>query len=162
MCIRDSHSRCASVRGAAVFALLTMVLTAALLIQALEPLRASADGTADEADLHFRLGNEAYRAGDFSAALEHYLAQRVLPGTKNLGSDKYPATLLVRYRPGPELLSSIFDALKEGGATVLGIDNQSFEGGQASLLRLGLAGPLSTDLRQEIERIAGVLGFEVQ
>ena len=70
-----SHSRCASVRGAAVFALLTMVLTAALLIQALEPLRASADGTADEADLHFRLGNEAYRAGDFSAALEKLYAE---------------------------------------------------------------------------------------
>jgi outer membrane receptor for ferrienterochelin and colicins len=79
-----SHSRCASVRGAAVFALLTMVLTAALLIQALEPLRASADGTADEADLHFRLGNEAYRAGDFSEALEHYLASNRLVPNHNV------------------------------------------------------------------------------
>lgn len=96
------------------------------------------------------------------SALESYLARRVLPGTKNLGSDQHPTTLLVRYRPSPESLSAIFDALKEGGATVLDIDNQSFQGHQASLLRVGLAGPLSTDLREELERIAGVLGLEVQ
>jgi outer membrane receptor for ferrienterochelin and colicins len=79
-----SHSRCASVRGATVFALLTMALSAALLVHAMEPPRAGADGTADEADLHFRLGNEAYRAGDFSAALEHYLASNRLVPNHNV------------------------------------------------------------------------------
>ena len=76
--------RCAYLRGATALARITMLLAVVLSPVLLEPRAAHADGTADEADLHFRLGNEAYRAGDFSAALEHYLASNRLVPNHNV------------------------------------------------------------------------------
>jgi outer membrane receptor for ferrienterochelin and colicins len=43
-----------------------------------------ADGLADEADLHFRLGSEAYAKADYSAALEHFLASNRLVPNRNV------------------------------------------------------------------------------
>lgn len=96
------------------------------------------------------------------SAVERFLAQRVMLGTKNLGGEKAPSTLIIRHKPGPEVLSAVFDALKEGGANVLGLESDTFEGGQAALLRVGLAAAPSSDLRDELERLPGVLGLEVQ
>ncbi|MBX3273380.1 MAG: TonB-dependent receptor [Sandaracinaceae bacterium] len=45
---------------------------------------ARADGTADEADLHFQLGNDAYRRGDYLRALEHFLASNRLAPNRNV------------------------------------------------------------------------------
>src|SRR4051812_18709132 len=44
----------------------------------------AASETADEADLHFQLGNERYDAGDIKAALEHFLASNRLAPNKNV------------------------------------------------------------------------------
>ncbi|WP_437275229.1 TonB-dependent receptor [Sorangium sp. So ce375] len=50
--------------------------TTALLL----PVAARADGAADEADLHFEIGNEAYEKGDYRAALEQFLqSNRLVP-----------------------------------------------------------------------------------
>jgi len=45
--------------------------------------RASADGAADEADLHFRLGTADYQSGNFTGALEHFLlSNRLVPNRR--------------------------------------------------------------------------------
>lgn len=46
------------------------------------PVRA--DGLADEADLHFELGAEAYQKGEFKTALEHFLASNRLVPNRNV------------------------------------------------------------------------------
>src|SRR3954469_15126232 len=43
-----------------------------------------ADGVADEADLQFMVGAEAYGKGEFTAALEHFLASNRLVPNKNV------------------------------------------------------------------------------
>jgi outer membrane receptor for ferrienterochelin and colicins len=48
------------------------------------PRPALADGFADEADLHFRLGADAYTKGDYTSALEHFLASNRLVPNKNV------------------------------------------------------------------------------
>jgi outer membrane receptor protein involved in Fe transport len=45
---------------------------------------ALADGVADEADLHFSIGAEAYTKGDFTKALEHFLASNRLVPNRNV------------------------------------------------------------------------------
>jgi outer membrane receptor for ferrienterochelin and colicin len=45
---------------------------------------ASADDTADEADLHFNLGADRYEARDFNGALEHFLVSNRLVPNKNV------------------------------------------------------------------------------
>lgn len=45
---------------------------------------ASADGVADEADLHFQIGAEAYTKGDFTSALQHFLASNRLVPNRNV------------------------------------------------------------------------------
>ncbi len=45
---------------------------------------AAADDTADEADLKFRLGAEAYQRGDFRGALEHFLVSNRLVANRNV------------------------------------------------------------------------------
>jgi outer membrane receptor for ferrienterochelin and colicin len=45
---------------------------------------AAADDWADEADLKFRLGAEAYQRGEFRAALEHFLASNRLVPNRNV------------------------------------------------------------------------------
>src|ERR1043165_3577074 len=45
---------------------------------------ASADGVADEADLQFTVGAEAYGKGDFTSALEHFLASNRLVPNRNV------------------------------------------------------------------------------
>src|SRR5450432_2110295 len=66
--------------------LLRLSLFAILVFSALglEPLRAHASETADEADLEFQLGTERYDAGDTKAALEHFLASNRLAPNKNV------------------------------------------------------------------------------
>lgn len=76
--------RCATMRGALASALFISALGVSLALDVLDPEPAYADGTADEADLHFRLGNEAYRAGDYNAALEHFLASNRLVPNHNV------------------------------------------------------------------------------
>lgn len=51
---------------------------------ALYPPTAVADGVADEADLQFTIGAEAYGKGDFTAALEHFLASNRLVPNRNV------------------------------------------------------------------------------
>src|SRR5580692_446058 len=43
-----------------------------------------ADGLADEADLHFRLGSDAYAKADYNGALEHFLASNRLVPNRNV------------------------------------------------------------------------------
>src|SRR5689334_3177640 len=43
------------------------------------------DGPADEAELHFQLGTSAYQSGDYSGALEHFLASNRLVPNRNVG-----------------------------------------------------------------------------
>src|SRR5215470_3063777 len=45
---------------------------------------ARADGVADEADLQFTIGAEAYQKGDFTGALEHFLASNRLVPNRNV------------------------------------------------------------------------------
>src|ERR1041384_3757085 len=45
---------------------------------------AAADGVADEADLQFMIGAEAYSKGEFTAALEHFLASNRLVSNRNV------------------------------------------------------------------------------
>jgi outer membrane cobalamin receptor len=56
------------------------LLSILLLSTSLQPLTARADDLADEADLQFDLGTKSYRRGDYTAALEHFLASnRLVP-----------------------------------------------------------------------------------
>ncbi|MEO7731099.1 MAG: TonB-dependent receptor [Kofleriaceae bacterium] len=48
---------------------------------------AGADGVADEADLQFTVGAEAYGKGEFTAALEHFLASNRLVSNRNVMFD---------------------------------------------------------------------------
>ncbi|MCA9624684.1 MAG: PEGA domain-containing protein, partial [Myxococcales bacterium] len=48
------------------------------------PSRALADGVADEADLHFELGADAYQAQEYKKALEHFLASNRLVPNRNV------------------------------------------------------------------------------
>src|SRR4051812_15323955 len=43
-----------------------------------------ADGVADEADLQFTIGADAYTKGDFTGALEHFLASNRLVANRNV------------------------------------------------------------------------------
>src|SRR4051812_11520802 len=48
------------------------------------PRGVRADGQADEADLHFQIGAEAYKKSDFTTALEHFLASNRLVPNRNV------------------------------------------------------------------------------
>src|SRR5437879_13923507 len=48
------------------------------------PRTAHADDVADEADLQFTLGAERYQAGDYRAALEHFLSSNRLAPNRNV------------------------------------------------------------------------------
>jgi outer membrane receptor protein involved in Fe transport len=50
----------------------------------LGPTHPAADGLADEADLQFTIGAEAYAKGDFTSALEHFLASNRLVPNRNV------------------------------------------------------------------------------
>jgi outer membrane receptor protein involved in Fe transport len=50
----------------------------------LSSMGARADNLADEADLQFRLGAAAYQKGDFTSALEHFLASNRLVPNRNV------------------------------------------------------------------------------
>lgn len=56
----------------------------ALAVSLLAATAARADDLADEADLHFELGAERYRARDYRAALEHFLASNRLVPNRNV------------------------------------------------------------------------------
>ena len=59
-------------------------LSATVLLQAMPGAVSVADDLADEADLHFRLGTEAYGARDFRGALEHFLMSNRLVPNRNV------------------------------------------------------------------------------
>src|SRR5689334_11213995 len=63
--------------------LVVVVALAASLAAPLAP-PARADGNADEAELQFQLGADAYRAGDFREALAHFLASNRLVPNRNV------------------------------------------------------------------------------
>jgi outer membrane receptor for ferrienterochelin and colicins len=48
------------------------------------PLPAAADGTADEADLQFRLGKEEFKKGSYESALAHFFASNRLAPNRNV------------------------------------------------------------------------------
>jgi outer membrane receptor protein involved in Fe transport len=56
----------------------------ALLAASLPSATVLADDTADEADLQFQIAAERYQAGDYRAALEHFLASNRLVPNKNV------------------------------------------------------------------------------
>jgi outer membrane receptor for ferrienterochelin and colicins len=60
----------------------TFVIAGLCCVLALSP--ASADGVADEADLQFSTGAEAYTKGEFKVALQHFLASNRLVPNRNV------------------------------------------------------------------------------
>ena len=72
-------------RGAGIRRLLRCCALAliALVVLTAAPV-AFADNLADEADLQFQLGAEAYQKGEFKAALEHFLASNRLVPNRNV------------------------------------------------------------------------------
>jgi outer membrane receptor protein involved in Fe transport len=58
------------------------LLLVAVLTASASPVRA--DGEADEAELHFQRGAESYRRGDYTDALEHFLASNRLSPNRNV------------------------------------------------------------------------------
>ena len=62
--------------------LLAPLLIASSIALAAGPARA--DGEADEAELHFQRGAESYRRGDYTDALEHFLASNRLSPNRNV------------------------------------------------------------------------------
>lgn len=60
------------------------LLATSLLAQGVRPEVVQADGVADEADLHFQQGVEAYRAERWLEALEHFLASNRLVPNRNV------------------------------------------------------------------------------
>ncbi len=65
---------------ASVFAVVVVVVAALASV----PRPAHADGVADEAELDFQLGADAYRAGDYRTALQHFLQSNRLAPNKNV------------------------------------------------------------------------------
>jgi len=70
------------VRAARV--VLAVALAVSPLTTAIPGRECRADGLADEAELHFRLGADAYTKGDYSGALEHFLASNRLVPNRNV------------------------------------------------------------------------------
>src|SRR5689334_11581645 len=67
------------------FPIVQLVLGFLLLVLAIAaPRAARAEGNADEADLEFQIAVDAYAAGDFRSALEHFLASNRLVPNKNV------------------------------------------------------------------------------
>ncbi len=100
-------------------------------------------------------------------ALEVFLGERVLPDAANLvssgaasGARRSGHQLVVRHGADPGVLPGIFEALQEQGATIVGVDGRSFEGGAAGILRVALALPAQPALIDEIAGLSGVLGVE--
>src|SRR5678809_671487 len=62
-------------------AVLTAGVTCVLIATA---TMAHADGVADEADLQFTMGAESYTKGDFTSALQHFLASNRLVANRNV------------------------------------------------------------------------------
>ena len=60
-----------------------LLATFLLLLSTMRPARAAA-GDADEAELHFQLGADRYERGDFTGALEHFLASNRLAPNRNV------------------------------------------------------------------------------
>lgn len=65
-------------------ALLRWLSAAAVALSLALAPAAHADDVADEADLQFQLGAEAYQKGDFRTALQHFLASNRLVANKNV------------------------------------------------------------------------------
>jgi outer membrane receptor for ferrienterochelin and colicins len=61
-----------------------LVVLLSLLLLGITPLTANADGVADESDLLFSVGAEAYTKGDFKLALEKFLASNRLVSNRNV------------------------------------------------------------------------------
>jgi outer membrane receptor protein involved in Fe transport len=74
-----SHGKLAAVSRA-----LILLACAAVPVSSLSVSVAYADGNADEADLQFEAGAEAYSKGDFRTALEHFLASNRLVPNRNV------------------------------------------------------------------------------
>lgn len=62
----------------------TVVAALAVLLFCLRPAELRADDVADEADLRFQLGAEAYQRGDYRDALQHFLASNRLVPNRNV------------------------------------------------------------------------------
>jgi len=101
-------------------------------------------------------------------ALEQFLVQRTMPDATNLGGDSTSrgdgarSHLVVRHSADPGVLPAVFEALREQSATIVSLGGQSFEGGQAGVVRFELAGAVAPALIEELEEISGVLGVEAR
>src|SRR5437773_1552373 len=73
-----------SARVASLLAGLVAAGPLSFVSQAVAPAVAHADDVADEADLQFNLGADAYEKGDFRGALEHFLASNRLVPNRNV------------------------------------------------------------------------------
>src|SRR5450631_1519389 len=62
---------------------LLALLTCIIIVFGLS-FQARADNLADEAELQFKVGAEAYQKGDFTGALEHFLASNRLVPNRNV------------------------------------------------------------------------------
>ena len=90
---------------------------------------ARADGQADEADLQFQIGAEAYKKGDFTTALEHFLASnRLVPNRNVMFNVARAYEQLARY---PEAYRYYVDAQR--GET----DTTTLKAIEAALERIG-------------------------
>ena len=74
-----SHGKLAAVSRALILLACAAVPTSTLSVSV-----AYADGNADEADLQFEAGADAYSKGDFRTALEHFLASNRLVPNRNV------------------------------------------------------------------------------
>ena len=61
-----------------------MRLLIVVLVGVAVPRLGYADGLADEADLQFQIGAEAYRKADYTSALEHFLSSNRLVANRNV------------------------------------------------------------------------------
>ncbi|WP_437940447.1 TonB-dependent receptor domain-containing protein [Sorangium sp. So ce341] len=78
-----TSTRARSRRRARRSCLAALPLLAGALLHA-PAARADGEGQADEADLHFELGRDSYKKGQFRAALEHFLASNRLVPNRNV------------------------------------------------------------------------------
>jgi D-3-phosphoglycerate dehydrogenase len=94
------------------------------------------------------------------SALQTFTESRHLPNTRNALNEKPSTLLTIRHHPAPEVISAIFEALKEKGVSVACVERHVFKDRKAAVLRIGLDSPLTREVRAELSALSGVLDVE--